>query len=311
MRSYHEDRQYLKNRKAEIAAINEINKQYAKEQRDAYLSSIDNEKRKKQIQFENFYKWKDKVRYQLMKKALCEICTRSIHNISKREKAICESLVSQYVKDYDHNKLMNTMKYSNNWLLNAIYEKAKESYDDITKDVKVGDPRTEAVPKNAIEEFWKKVDASNDVEDMTNLIYMRVSNAEEDFVNKTEMDKEDVNTVLKQTSDRVRTAHETNDDDYAEMVEESENLLAKRKIYDIQHSNDHNIFKKTVMSLSEAVLKNPTLGKEYRKVGGRLDMNKIIDSSRCIYTLLEMVSTLQLEKVDNKYIDTTLKSINS
>ena len=311
MRSYHEDRQRLKDRKAEIAAINEVNKQYAKEQRDRYLSDLDDQKRRKQIQFENFYKWKDKVKYQLMKKALYEICTQSIENISKRERAICESLVSQYVKDYEHNKLMNTMKYSNNWLLRSIYEKAKETYDDVTKDVKAGDPRTESVPKNAIEDFWKKVDTVDDVADMTNLIYMRVSNAEEDFVNKTQMDKEDVNTVLQQTSDRVKSAQDSNDDDYAEMVEEAETRLAKQKIYNIQHSNDHNIFKKTVMSLSEAVLKNPVLSNEYRENNGRLNMNKIIESSRCIYTLLEMVSTLQLEKVDDKYIDNTLRSINS
>ena len=181
MGSYYEDRQRLKERKAEIAAINEVNKQYAKEQRDRYLSDLDNQKRQKQIQFENFYKWKDKVKYQLMKKALYEICTGSIENISKRERAICEGLVSQYVKDYEHNKLMNTMKYSNNWLLRSIYEKAKETYDEVTKDVKAGDPRTESVPKNAIEDFWKKVDSVDDVADMTNLIYMRVSNAEEDL----------------------------------------------------------------------------------------------------------------------------------
>ena len=72
MGSYYEDRQRLKERKAEIAAINEVNKQYAKEQRDRYLSDLDNQKRQKQIQFENFYKWKDKVKYQLMKKALYE-----------------------------------------------------------------------------------------------------------------------------------------------------------------------------------------------------------------------------------------------
>ena len=38
-------------------------------------------------------------------------------------------------------------------------------------------------------------------------------------------------------------------------------------------------------------------------------MDAIVESARCMYALLETVSTIQLEKVDIKYIEDTLKSI--
>ena len=64
-----------------------------------------------------------------------------------------------------------------------------------------------------------------------------------------------------------------------------------------------------VRNISESVIKNEEIKEEFTTDNGRLDMDKIVESARCMYTLLEMVSTLQIEKVDSNYIEEALKSI--
>ena len=85
--------------------------------------------------------------------------------------------------------------------------------------------------------------------------------------------------------------------------------IAKDKIYQIQHEGYHNIFDRMVRNISESVIKNEEIKKEFTLENGRLDMNKIVESARCMYTLLEMVSTLKIENVDSQYIEDALKSI--
>ena len=64
-----------------------------------------------------------------------------------------------------------------------------------------------------------------------------------------------------------------------------------------------------VRNLSEVALTNEEAKKEFLAENGHLDVEKIVESVRCMYTLLEMVGTIQLEKVDQQYIEDTLKSI--
>ena len=137
---------------------------------------------------------------------------------------------------------------------------------------------------------------------------MRVSNAEENFINRNQQDKENVKTVLKQTADRVQMAKDTNDNDYAESVEESETRIAKDKIYKIQHEGYRSVFDRMVRNLSEAAVKNKDAKGSLIDENGKLNMDSIIESARCMYSLLETIGTIQLEKVDNKYIEDTLKS---
>ena len=85
--------------------------------------------------------------------------------------------------------------------------------------------------------------------------------------------------------------------------------IAKDKIYNVQHESYHNIFDRMVRNISEAVLKDQVIKEQFSLDNGRLDMDKIVESARCMYTLLEMVSSLKIEKVDSEYIEAALKSI--
>lgn len=307
--SIREDRSYLKELRAEREALRE---NAAKNDRDAFNQSIidrDNIIANHEAAVDKFYAYKDDVKKTLLKEALTHIYEGSFHNITTREKALCEALLEQYINDTGVVSLMKNMKFSESYLLRKIYENVEEYSKEITAGATVNDPESQTIDPAKIDEFWKDVDRSDDIEDITNLIRMRVSNAEEDFINKNQEDKQDIKTVLKQTAARVQAAKGTNDNDYSEAVEESETRIANDRIYQIQHESYHNVFDRMVRNLSEVALTNEEAKKEFLAENGHLDVEKIVESARCMYTLLEMVGTIQLEKVDQQYIEDTLKSI--
>ena len=70
-----------------------------------------------------------------------------------------------------------------------------------------------------------------------------------------------------------------------------------------------NVFDNMVRALSEAVMKDEITKDQFINESSRLDVDKVVSCTRCMYTLLEVVSTIQLEKVDDQYIQDTLNSI--
>lgn len=306
--SLREDRQYLaEQRKAKEEAaklarqksINEFNQHIVEEenQKMAFNKSVD-----------KLFEFKANVKKSLIKKMLMELCVGSIPNYTHREYSICENLIENYISEVGETALLKNMRFSENGFLRTCWSEINSHYKTITEDA-TRDEDTQYIDSGSLDDFWNDVDNTEDVDDITNLIRMRVSNAEENFVNRNQQDKENVKTVLKQTADRVQMAKDTNDNDYAESVEESETRIAKDNIYKIQHEGYRSVFDRMVRNLSEAAVKNKDAKGSLIDENGKLNMDSIVESARCMYSLLETIGTIQLEKVDNKYIEDTLKSI--
>lgn len=304
-----EDRDYLNSLRVERRAIRE--NAIKQEKKDYNNRIIDREdiRAKHEATLDRFYDYKDNVRKALLKKALMEIYAGSFNNISRREYNSCENLLEQYIGEVGTTKLLKNMGKSDSSILRTIKEKTDEYSANITADATADDPASQTIKKEDINSFWKEIDQQEDISDITNLIRLRVSNAEEDFINKNLQDKENINDILKKTASRIQMAKGNMDNDYSETVEESETRIAKDMIYKIQHEGHSNVFGKMVHNLSSAAMKNQSAKEVFTNESGRLDVDHIVEAVRCMYTLLEMVGTIQLEKVDNEYIESTLKSI--
>jgi len=306
-----EDRSYLAERRAEREALKENAEQ--QERADYYKNYNERESIREahEAMLDNYYKYKDDVKKYLVTEALGNIYKGSIDR-SARIDAVCESLLGEYIDGVGTEKLLKNMKFSESALLRTISEEVDKFAAMITADAKADEPDTQVIKPELTEDFWKKIDKSDDIDDITNMIRLRVSDAEEKFVDQNINDREDINSILKNTAERVAAAKTSNDNDYSSYVsdvEESEMKIAKDKIYTIQHEARHSIFDRMVRNLSEAVMNHDEIKPEFTKANGGLDMEKIVESARCMYTLLEMVSTIGLENVDQAYIEDTLKSI--
>ena len=295
-------------RKTQAKVQQSIIEQALKEKEDLYISR-ESIREAAQKRVDNYYKYKDDVKKTLVTTAIRNLCIESMTNPSDYEIAVMESLVGQYVQDKTPVGLLKTMKISRNGLLRKIYEAEVEAEKEITKDADKDDETTLVINRNNVDDFWKEVDDTEDVDDVTNMIRLRVANAEEEFVNRNLQDKENIDTILKDTAQRVQNAKSGYDNEYGDRVEESETRLAKDRIYQIQHENRRNVFDNMVRALSEAVMKDEITKDQFVNESSRLDVDKVVSCARCMYTLLEVVSTIQLEKVDDQYIQDTLNSI--
>jgi hypothetical protein len=304
-----EDREYLEQQREARFALKESAEKQAQEDAYKLYEARENAKLAHEAMFEHYHEYKNDVKKTLLTEALMNIYKDSIFHINERENAICESLLGNYINETGVDTLLKNMKFSESGLLHDIYDNVNKYYQKITEDAEPEDITTQTIKPEDVDAFWKDIDKSNDIDDITSMIRLRVSDAEENFINKNAEDKEDVKSILKNTADRIQSAKETNDNDYSESVEESEMALAKQQIYKVQHESHRSVFDRMVRNLSESALANDDARKHFTQENGRLDMDAIVESARCMYTLLEMVSTLQIEKVDAQYIEDTLKSI--
>ena len=306
--SLKEDREYLTNKRKEKEEAAKAAIQKRREEFNKRIIDREDMKAKHEAAVNGLYNFKHDVKKSLIKKMLMELCVGSIPNYTQREYTICENLIENYINEIGEPTILKNMKFSENGFLRTCYDQIDKHFKAITEDATI-EPETQYIDSNSLDNFWDDIDDTENVDDITSLIRMRVSDAEENFINKNQQDKENVKTVLQQTASRIQMAKGTNDNDYTEEVEESETRLAKNKIYQIQHEGHRSVFDRMVRNLSEAALKNEDAKGTLIDESGKLDMDAIVESARCMYALLETVSTIQLEKVDVKYIEETLKSI--
>lgn len=307
--SIKEDREYLAAVKAERKALKENAEKQAREDFNNAVIAREDLKAAHEAKIDRFYEYKDNVKKTLVVEFLTNLYEKSMHNPSERELSVGKAMIGNYVNEIGATQLIKNMKASKSGLLMEVADEIEAFYSKITDGSNAEEVETQTIKPEDLDAFWKKIDKAEDVVDMTDLIRLRVANAEEEFVNRNMEDKENVKTILKQTAERVQNAKEGNDNDYAEQIEESETRLAKDQIYQVQHEAKHNVFDRMVRNLAEAVLGDENAKKEFILENGRLNMDKIVESARCMYTLLEMVSCTKLEKVDQQYIEDTLKSI--
>jgi hypothetical protein len=304
--SLREDSLYLASVRKERQALSEateMNKQ--KEINDFYMDRM-NEKDLREQKVDKYYRFITTIKEAYLTHGLYNLCESAMVNPSSHEKSLCKNVIYQYIKENGVGSVLRKMKRSPNRLLREMEEDLVDTYRNDIKDADPDDEDSYGLDKSKVETFWKDVDKSDDVADMTNLVRIRVANAEEDFVNKVQQDKANIDTVMQDTAERVQNAKESNGNEYSQDVEEFYIMDAKKKIYDIKHE-DSSVFAGLVKGLSKNAIRSHN---DMVSENGRLDLEKIIETSRVIYTVLETFSVFGLEKVNSEYIKETLNSLN-
>ena len=295
--------------KNERRALAEAAVKEAAKNREEEIASRDAIKEAAVKRSEDFYAYKNDVKKVIVTEALKRIYMGSITNPSLNERYIGEALIGNYISEKTVDYVMESFRRANTGFLTDLYEACQAYYESETENADQNNQMTMTISRSNAKEVIDKLFDNEDIEDITNTIRMRVSAAEEEFVNKNQRDNANIKTILDDVSKRIADAKMNNDNDYAEVIASSESAIAKDKIYKIQHESKRNVFGQMVIQLSEATLKNPELREKYTAEAGRLDMDAIVESVRCMYTLLEMVNTLKLEVVDEKYLKETIDSI--
>lgn len=191
-----------------------------REQRYAALNA-------RKVKQESFMKYRSDVKEFLLTESLKRIYIGSLKNPSDREVSVCESLLSNYIKDkgaedlmlnWAHTEFLEHMKQTINKYTKIITEEAKEKE-------KEGEDETNArtIDPKHLDEFFEELDKSSETpEDAAAFIQMRVANAEEEFVNRAERDKAEIKQIIDDTAARVGAVKPETFDDSTDEVPNDE-----------------------------------------------------------------------------------------
>ncbi len=187
------------------------------------------------------------------------------------------------------------------------------SEDDDVKDI-VGDPidpeAEEEDEEDKNEEIFDQLEDEEDVQKAIEIIRNRVADAEETFIKNNAEDKKKIDELLNKISNNVKTVEDLGDKDpkKAQVAQES-TRECKQKIDAIYNDQTTTIFEKMSRILTRNIVKNDVVRESYTTEDGQLDTDLAMESAKVMYGFLETLNTLQIEKVDEKYIANILNGM--
>ena len=250
-----------------------------------------------------FQSFSETVRNCLVTEALYKLFYESTSDELKSDntnQSIMRKIVNEYVQDNGYNEVLARMRKASVPMC-EIYNIIDNSVKHILEEVDKEDPATFTIKPEERDEFFKDLDYA-DTDNIEQAISDRVSDAMADFINTTNKEHDDITETLKHAQEKI----DDNQDEDADL-KESYQMLAKSKVNNIR-SAPKGVLYSMVSAMSESVLKHKDMQDEFM-TEGHLDMNKIVDRTRLMYTFMEMLNTTRLDTIDESYIKDTIMNL--
>lgn len=220
------------------------------------------------------------------------------------------SLVDNYIKESGGATNILSKISGKTYALDYIRSVVEGTYSSILEDVDPEDEESMEAPEEKEEEMYDDMSKDDDISNAVDLIAKRITDAEEEFIRKNNEDKKTLEDIANRFSERIKDVEDdaTIEDEDKEELQQESSRIARRKSNDLRVNRTRNVFEQIVINLTESILKDENLKLEYMD-DGRLNMASVIESAKCIYGLLETVNTLQLQRIDSKYIENILTAM--
>lgn len=233
----------------------------------------------------------------ILKKCLPENISESL---MARGKAVTES----FVKEEGSYPLLNRFK-TKTLFLSELASIVEETHKKVIHGCE-GKESPFKISNSDMKAFHDKLD-NMDTDTVTKEIVARVTKAEEEFVKANVKDRETLEELSSSTEEKLNSIknknQETEDDIKKEAV-----AMYRQKVNSIS-DRKKGILESIVVRMGKSIVTEESLLPQFQLESGKLNMEKIIDTSEVMYTFLEMVNTLQIRNVDCKYLQDTLSSI--
>ena len=266
-----------------------------------------------------FRSFSETVRNCLVVEALYKMYSNAIDPVLKADqtnRSIMRKIVTEYVNENGYNIILANMRKASVPMC-EMYNVINNSINSILEDCDQTNPDTFVIKNEDKDQFFNDLDCTN-TEDVEEAISDRVSNAMADFINTNNKDHEEITNTLKNAQEKIDTVTSADDgedngeDDSSTTpdgnVQESYQGLARARINKIRTA-PKGVFHSMVSALSESVLKHDDMHNEFM-TEGHLDMDKIVDRTRIMYTFMEMLNTSRLDKVDEAFISEAITNLS-
>lgn len=217
----------------------------------------------------------------------------------------CESRVDQFIEEQGGATAVLSNMAGKTYLLSRLATIVEDAAEKAEEETDEEEKAAGTVPDKAKEDMFDELEKENEVDSAVTIIADRITSAEEEFIKKNAEDKKKIEDIVHDINDRIESV-KNNDDMSEESQETAEEQLKQestRRINVVYHGRDQKpLFEFMVRQNTDMIIKDPELKKTFMQESGKLDMDRIIDTTSYMYGFLEFVNTLGLAKIDEQYI---------
>lgn len=206
-----------------------------------------------------------------------------------------KSLINDFVQEEGCLNLLNKFKSSTEFLSN-VASIVESSYSEIIEAVDPTNPDSFRVMDSSSKAFYDKI-SDLSVEKVSKEINKRVTDATNNFVKSNLEDKAKMEELAENIKEKIDSTKEKNQEDEDNIKQEFANMY-RRQINSITNSKNRTILETMINHATKKVLKNESLLESYQNESGKLDVNKIVESTAVSYTFLEMINTLNIKNIN-------------
>ena len=241
----------------------------------------------------------------LLTEALTYILRKCLpENINEALMARGKAVAESFVKEEDSYSLLNRFK-TKTLFLSELASIVEETHKKVIHGCK-GKESPFKISNSDMKAFHDKLDTM-DTDTVTKEIVSRVTKAEEEFVKANVKDRETLEELSSSTEEKLNSIKNKNQETEDEIKKEAV-AIYRQKVNSVS-DRKKGILESIVVKMGKSIVAEESLLPQFQLESGKLDMQKIIDTSEVMYTFLEMVNTLQIKDVDCKYLRDTLSSI--
>lgn len=233
----------------------------------------------------------------LLRKCLPENITESL---AMNARAVVES----FVKEETSFSLLNRFK-TKTLLLSELANVVETTHQKVLHGAE-GKDAPFKISNSDMKAFHNKLD-SLDCDQVTKEIVSRVTKAEEEFVKANIKDKETLEELSDATNKKLEGI-KNKDEEKEKLIKQECTAMYRRKV-DTLMNRKKGILESIVLRMSRNIVTEETLLSSFTQENGKLDMQKIIDTSEVMYTFMEMVNTMRIKDVNTSYLNDILSSI--
>lgn len=223
------------------------------------------------------------------------------HSLSKYGK----SIVANFVHNEGADSLLNQFK-TKSLLLSTVGYLVESVHKSVVNHCDVNDVESLLIRNSDLDKMMTKLQTVSS-EEFTQTIVDRVSAAEVEFVNANRKTKTELEELAQKTQEKIDNVKEKDIEVENEIKQEFARMY-KSQANELQHRKK-NILEAMIFRTSMNITADDQLRMNFISESGKLDMNRIINTAEVMYTFLEMVNTLNIKSVNEKYIETLLNSI--
>lgn len=276
---------------------------------------------------------------------------------------LANRLIENYVKENGTQTILRKMKgktYIQDCIHNIVESTHMHVMQEVENDIDnkdASDINSTEVSDEEREQMYDDLSKEEDINKAVETIAKRVTDAEQEFIQKNNEDKEALKNIANKFTERIKgadldsnegsetpedniddtsdstpsieepednteetddsgdvtettpTEGESEEDETKKEIKEEAARIAKQMMGDRRDKRIRNVYEQVVVNLTSSIIKDDTLKEQYLDENNKLDMGNIVEAATCIYTLMEFVNTLQLERIDSKYIEKALSTI--